>query len=48
MLKSFHESVYVWAYRMNIVGLSYRGGALDGPNLNRLLENTPHVNHDGD
>ena len=35
----FHESVYVWAHRMNIVGLRYRGGQLDGPNSNKLLQN---------
>ena len=34
----FHESVYeVWAKNETIVGQSYRGGALDGGNLNKLL-----------
>ena len=33
----FHASVYVWANKESIVGLNYRGGQLDSPNLNRLL-----------
>ena len=31
--------MYVWAYKCSIVGLVYRGGALDGPNLRKLLRN---------
>ena len=35
----FHPSVYEWAFKKSIVGLKYRGGALDGPNLGKLLKN---------
>ena len=29
----------MWASKLSIVGLQYRGGALDGPNLRKLLRN---------
>ena len=33
------ETVYDWAYKQHICGLKYHGGALDGPNLDKLLDN---------
>ena len=37
--KVFHKSVYDWGYDHHIVGQNYHGGALDGPNIEKLLEN---------
>ena len=33
---NLHESVYQWMQSHSIVGLAYRGGQLDGPNLRKL------------
>ena len=36
---NFHDSIWTWAYHKCIVGLNYRGGDLDGPNLGKLFAN---------
>ena len=37
--KVFHKSVYDWGYDHHIVRQNYHGGCLDGPNIEKLLQN---------